>query len=253
MKVLIVEDETTAQEILIEYLNPEPDIKIVGFAETINEFLKKTKELKPDLVLLDIRLRGEDSLNQLQILSQAMDNPPFVIITTAYSEADYRQRAQDGYSLAYLTKPITQEKLSDSLNFIRKKIKNRESKNEYLKQLIQNKIQLKTQVGEFLYVKPEEITFCTSSGNYTEIYFHNQASFTLISKNLSWIESRLPKELFVRISRFNIININRIRGFSQNSKKVIFDSIENNTLAISELTTKKLKIILEKRYGYNFM
>ena len=59
VKVLLADDAEVIRRAIGKLLNNREDIKIVGEAETFPEVLQKTTELKPDVIVLDLHMRGE--------------------------------------------------------------------------------------------------------------------------------------------------------------------------------------------------
>src|SRR5437870_2733130 len=103
-RILIVEDEAiTAMDIKarlekLKYI-------VVGTAFTGIEAIEKTKELKPDLILMDIVLKGlMDGVAASQIILREFHIP--VIFLTAYSDADTFNRAKQSMPYGYITKPF---------------------------------------------------------------------------------------------------------------------------------------------------
>jgi two-component system, LytTR family, response regulator AlgR len=112
MKVLIVDDETPARERLRRLLDEIGDCEIAGEASNGNEALSACASLKPDVVLLDVRMPGLWGIEVAQHLS-ALEEAPAVIFTTAYG--DHAIDAFDAQAIGYLLKPIRKEKLSRAL------------------------------------------------------------------------------------------------------------------------------------------
>ncbi|RLA05632.1 MAG: DNA-binding response regulator, partial [Gammaproteobacteria bacterium] len=85
MKILLVDDELLARERLRHLLKDLQDCEVIGEAVNGKDALEKTQQLKPDLLLMDIRMPGMDGLEAARHLDQ-MEQPPMVIFTTAYNE-----------------------------------------------------------------------------------------------------------------------------------------------------------------------
>ncbi len=113
MKILVVDDEPLARERLIRLLQKvQPDASIEE-AGNGRQALTQVAATQPDLVLLDIRMPGMDGIevaNQLTDLLQ----PPAVIFCTAYDQ--YALQALENQAMAYLLKPVREDKLRDALD-----------------------------------------------------------------------------------------------------------------------------------------
>ena len=89
MKALIIDDERLARKELNSLLQDINEITVVGEAVNADDAYQKIKELKPDLLFLDIQMPGKTGFDLLEML----DSVPRVIFTTAYDE--YALRAFD--------------------------------------------------------------------------------------------------------------------------------------------------------------
>ncbi len=113
MRVMIVDDETPALDRLASMLNDQPDYEVCAAARNGLEAIRYAQQHKPDIALMDIRMPGMDGLEAARHLSD-MDEPPAVIFTTAFGE--HALEAFETQAVAYLLKPIRQEKLLSALD-----------------------------------------------------------------------------------------------------------------------------------------
>lgn len=113
MNILIVDDELPARERLSRMLATIPGCSLVGEAGNGTEAISQAENLKPDLVLMDIRMPGMDGIEAAKHLS-TFKEPPAVIFTTAFAEHAFE--AFETHAVAYLLKPIRQQKLEQALN-----------------------------------------------------------------------------------------------------------------------------------------
>jgi len=110
IRCLIVDDEKLAREELARLLGVHPQVEIVGEARRIDEALELTVRLQPDVVFLDIRLRGEDGFDYIHRASGSL---PHIVFVTAYDE--YAVRAFECHALDYLLKPVRPDRLATAL------------------------------------------------------------------------------------------------------------------------------------------
>jgi two-component system response regulator AlgR len=113
MKVLIVDDELPARDRLRRLLSELDDCEVAGEAGNGNDALAACATLKPDVVLLDVRMPGLWGIEVAQHLATLADAPA-VIFTTAYG--DHAVDAFDAQAIGYLLKPIRKEKLARALH-----------------------------------------------------------------------------------------------------------------------------------------
>ncbi|HET8710531.1 MAG TPA: LytTR family DNA-binding domain-containing protein [Spongiibacteraceae bacterium] len=112
MKVLIVDDEPLARARLRRQLIELPTIEVIGEAENGEQAITACNSLRPQVVLMDIRMPGLDGLSAALQLAQRPASPA-VIFCTAYD--DYAIEAFDANAVGYLLKPVSQEKLAAAL------------------------------------------------------------------------------------------------------------------------------------------
>ena len=103
MKVLIVDDDALVTQSLATILSVEPDIEVIGRGGSGPEAVEKHRELRPDILLLDIRMPGGDGLGAAeQILTE--DEDARIIFLTTFSDDEYIVRALRMGARGYLIK-----------------------------------------------------------------------------------------------------------------------------------------------------
>jgi two-component system response regulator AlgR len=116
VKVLIVDDERPARDRLQQILAEEDGYKVVGEAGNGREALALAARLKPDIVLLDIRMPGMEGVETAHHLN-AMEPPPAVVFTTAYDEyAVEAFEAFEARAIGYVLKPVRRARLTAALD-----------------------------------------------------------------------------------------------------------------------------------------
>ncbi len=112
LRVLIVDDEPPARELLRSMLQEIEGFEVAAEAENGRRALEIYDSLQPDIVLLDVRMPGIDGLEVARQLA-TLPEPPAVIFITAFDE--YAMQAFESEAIAYLLKPIRAEKLRTTL------------------------------------------------------------------------------------------------------------------------------------------
>lgn len=113
LQCLIVDDEPLAIDILAEYVKKTPNLSILTTCLNASEAIEVLGSSSIDILFLDIHLPG---LNGFEMLSQ-LENPPFTILTTAYSEYAL-QSYEIGKVIDYLLKPFSYERFLKSIQKI---------------------------------------------------------------------------------------------------------------------------------------
>jgi two-component system response regulator AlgR len=113
MRVLVVDDEPLARERLRRQVDEIAGCSVAGEAANGAEALEVVGRLKPDVVLLDIRMPVMDGLEAARHMA-LLETPPAVVFTTAYGE--HALEAFDRHAVDYLLKPIRGERLAAALD-----------------------------------------------------------------------------------------------------------------------------------------
>jgi two-component system LytT family response regulator len=110
MRVLIIDDERLARVELKSMLAEFHTITVIDEAKNPVEGIEKIKELKPDLIFLDIQMPGMNGFEMLQKL----DEIPKVIFVTAYDE--FALKAFEVNALDYILKPVDPDRLKYAIH-----------------------------------------------------------------------------------------------------------------------------------------
>jgi DNA-binding NarL/FixJ family response regulator len=119
-KVFIVDDDPEFRRFLKEFLSDQPGLKIVGEAADGKQALEKVKKIKPDLVLLDIRMPGMDGFSASRLLKRRMPDLQ-IIILTIFDNPKYQVSAKDSGAFGYVMKSNS---ILDLMPAIRAALKN---------------------------------------------------------------------------------------------------------------------------------
>lgn len=114
IRVMVVDDHEVVREGVISMLRPVHEIEVVGQAVNAPEAIRKAKELKPDVVLLDIRLPGATGWEVCQALSSLLPET-YVIMLTSFQDEDYLCRALRAGARGYLLKTASHEEIVNAI------------------------------------------------------------------------------------------------------------------------------------------
>jgi two-component system LytT family response regulator len=216
IKTIIVDDVELARD-RIKMLLDDAEIELVAECENGREAIEKIRELKPELVFLDIQMPKINGFEVIETIGA--QNMPTVIFVTAYDE--FALRAFEVNAIDYLLKPFDEERLAKAVARAKLEIKKRESSSdieEKLRNLLKEvktepqyvrRIPVKISRGTTL-VLTEEIDWIASSGHYLELHAGRETH--LIREKLSHLETKLNPKDFMRIHRSTIVNLDRIKS-----------------------------------------
>lgn len=215
LKVVIVEDEKNSREglrNLIEEFCTDTEVK--GMASSVDEGIALIKEVKPDLLMLDIEMQTATGFDLLEKLGEVNFD---VIFTTAYEQ--YAIKAIKFSAIDYLLKPIDVNELVQAVDRVKAK-RNNTNSNQQVELLLKNlklenpkthKITLSTSEG-MVFIPVTEIIRCEAQGAYTT-FFLKENKKILVSKNLKEYESLLSDYNFFRIHNSHLINLGEVERY----------------------------------------
>jgi two-component system, LytTR family, response regulator len=238
-KALVVDDEPAARRLMKTMLTEHADsIEIVGEAGNGGEAVRLIKELKPDVVFLDIQMPDFTGFEVLEKL----DSKPNIIFTTAYEQ--YAIKAFDSFSIDYLLKPIKEERLAKSLEKMKEFGKLNQpidvlNLREMIEQIKAPKksTAIPIKIGDrIILLRFENITHFEAHDKYVFI-FTQDGQKHLTDQTLTALAEKLPDQ-FLRVQKSFIINREKIKEIHKhfNGRFVITMEDKSHTQIITGLT-----------------
>ncbi|MBU3915664.1 LytTR family DNA-binding domain-containing protein [bacterium] len=212
LKAIIVDDEKFARDDLRYLLQDNPQINIIGEADGIDEAEKILASVTPDVVFLDIQLRGGIGFDLIPFIRPETH----IIFITAHNE--YAVRAFEVNAIDYILKPITKKRLNASLDRLFPKAPS-ERKDEPEAQPFNSTdhIYLKTDEGhQFVFIN-DIIVIRAEGGNYSNIQLKDGRQL-LVRRTLKEWQQLLPDPMFIRIHRSTLINTSHIQHIKKEKR-----------------------------------
>jgi len=216
IRAIAIDDEKDALEILEHIIKRNcPEVELVALCNSPIEGLEKIKELKPDLLFLDIEM---PQLNGFDLLDRLGKYDFDVVFTTAYNQ--FAMRALKVCAIDYLLKPID----IDELKIAVQKSDGKKSRvsNQQLEMLMsyfkperpKNRRIALTVSDHLIFVETTDIIYCESDSNYT-IFFLTNGEKVMISKTLKDVEEILEGSDFFRVHASYLINMKHVNKFTR--------------------------------------
>ncbi len=229
LRVLIVDDEPPARQRLEDLLRQEPGIAIVGTADNGVAAADAIRQLRPDLVFLDIQMPGKTGLEVLREIGPGA--MPATILVTAYDS--YALNAFDLAAVDYLLKPFDDERFEQAFRRARRMIAFEEIDRlrDRLLALLRHageeapaaapeperyleRIPVTTG-GETRVVPVAQIDYITASGPYARLHLGSRRY--LIREAMQMLEDSLDPARFMRIHRSAIVRIDLVESLLRGS------------------------------------
>jgi two-component system LytT family response regulator len=218
IRVLIIEDEAPARELIKYMLKDHPGIEVVG--ECADGFCGATeiKEKHPDLIFLDIQMPKLTGFELLEVL----DEKPEVIFTTAFDQ--YAIRAFELNAVDYLLKPYSKERFDSALTKAVSRIGKETQEPDKVEKLVTAVTEAEGYLTRIVFRKGAGIkiiplnliTYLASEDDYVMIYYSEGKA--LKPKTMKYYEDHLPPNLFMRVHRSYMVNIEQITRLEPYSK-----------------------------------
>lgn len=224
IQAVIIDDEYKAREVIKEMLKLlGAEIEIIGDFSNIADGKKGIAELKPQIVFLDVDMKGGTGFD---LVSQYETCPFDIIFVTAHDK--YALPAIKASAFDFLVKPVSFEELEAT---IEKYVKNKGTRVQNIdaksleKQIRMLSDQLKTKSRSkkiaipdrrgLHFVNLEDILRCEAGGNYTTIFLKDKKKM-LVTKTLKEYEEILDPDVFLRVHQSHIVNKNEIETYIKN-------------------------------------
>lgn len=215
IRALIVDDEQLARQRVRMLLGEEPDVEIIGECEDGFQAVDQIQATTPDLLFLDLQMPDMDGFEVLRRIPQAL--LPIVIFTTAYDQ--HALRAFEVNALDYLLKPFKPTRFSGAVQRAREHIANKHAGTAargLLSLLGQapppagqlTRLAVKTS-GKVIFVELDQIQVIEAAGKYAVVHVGRENH--VLRETMSSLESHLPAQRFLRISRSVIVNMDQIQ------------------------------------------
>ncbi|MEJ0101342.1 MAG: response regulator [Bacteroidota bacterium] len=208
VKILIVEDEMIiAAKISMQLTNL--GYEVTGILPRGEEAILHVEENKPDIILLDINLKGKLDGIETAAQLQQRDNIPIIYLTANSDEATFN-RAKPTRPYAFIAKPFKQLDLQRAIELTINRMAEHgnglqaENKTEDQSFILSDRIFVRYK-EKMIKIMLQDILYMEADRNYSHIF--TKAKEHVLSITLKMVEEKMAMQLFTRIHRSYIINI----------------------------------------------
>lgn len=242
IKAILIDDEPFCTAGLeIDLKEHCPQIEIIAICNSSKEGLKQIKQLKPDVVFLDIEMPWMNGFEMLELLSPITFE---VIFITAYN--DFAVQAFRLNAIDYLMKPVESDLLIEAVNRIQVKESNPLEQQENIASLLKNikkvntatpKISVPSSNGIDL-IPVADIIYCKAESYYTNIYLAD-GNKKLICRVLKEVEKQLSAFNYCRIHQSYLINMNHLVSYHRSDGGMV-EMVNGDKIAVSRTRKQEL-------------
>jgi two-component system, LytTR family, response regulator len=214
IRALVADDEPLARERIATLLRDEPDVELVGECADGPSAVDAIRQLSPHLVFLDVQMPSGDGFSVMDRLGS--HRLPLVIFVTAYDE--HAIRAFEVHAFDYLLKPFDADRFRRALARARDELAQVESRRLAREAMAlasggrepvrPARLVIKGS-GRVYFLATRDIDWIEAAGNYLKLHVNGDSH--MIRQTMAAIEDQLDPDLFYRIHRSTIVNIDRIK------------------------------------------
>lgn len=233
MRCLILDDEPLARKQLESYIEKTPHLALTASVGNSLDAIEIFHQQEPDVLFVDINMPELNGIDFVKLLK----NPGLVIFTTAYSE--YALESYKVDAVDYLLKPISYADFLKAVNKARQLYE--------LKKLPESALD-----PQYLFVKSEyrlvriqysNIEYIEGMREYIRIHLSDGSTvMTLLS--MKAMEERLPKEIFMRVHRSFIVNLEKITIIER--QRIVFN--KNTYIPVSDQYKEAFENHIKKNF-----
>lgn len=252
ISAVIADDEQLASEELQYLLKDFPDIEIAATARNGIEAVDLIEQIEPDLAFLDVQMPGMDGLGVIRTLRERDVPLPYFILATAFDQ--YAIEAFTLEAMDYLLKPIEKERLALSVERARRAIQERSKPQQepmtlpsVSKPILQRTKLLVKSNNRNLIVDANDVIYATIDDGLITIVatqVEGQSNYRTIEE----LQSNLDPDVFWRVHRSFLVNINRIKEvipWFKSSFQLRMDDKKQTEIPVSRVQTKRLRALLK--------
>lgn len=215
-RILIVEDDPSIAENIQEIL------ELLGYVNTdiansANQCIKVIKKYRPDLIFMDIKLKGDkDGIELGEIVKQMVDAP--LVFVTSYSDPTIIERAKRISPAGFIVKPFNTNDIHAIVEIV---LYNKRTKPAPEVAAVKTGIESPFLVTDAVFIKADnafervpyqEVYYVEANGNMVTIFTKNRDYH--IRKSMKEIEEILPSHLFLRVQKSFIVQLGQIESFN---------------------------------------
>jgi DNA-binding LytR/AlgR family response regulator len=231
IRALLVDDEEPARSELSYLLGEHPDVTVVGEAASAAEALALSRDLRHDVVFLDVEMPGLSGVEAAPLVRERR-NPPALVFVTAHAQYAVDAFAVEAFD--YLLKPVDRDRLARVLERLR------ERSSESVAAV--GKIPVVAPGGTEL-LDHDQIHYAQADGDYSRVHTYDRSYLSTAS--LGDLQEKLGGR-FVRVHRSYLVNLAKVSGVRRASPDRFRLQLADSTRTELDVARRQSRHLREK-------
>jgi two-component system, LytTR family, response regulator LytT len=252
LTTIVVDDEQLAREELAFLLKDFPEVDVIATSSNGLEACELIHKLEPELVFLDIQMPGLDGIASVNRLRTDDSPSPYFIFVTAYEQ--YAVEAFRLEALDYLLKPVERGRLAESIDRVRRVVLEKKSVSSPTGVSLgtgaaakpaaapRTKLLVRANSRNFI-VDASEVVYATIDDGLITLVTTNIEGHSNY-RTVEDLQANLDREMFWRVHRSYLVNINRIKEvvpWFKSSYQLRMDDRKHTEVPVSRVQTRRLR------------
>jgi two-component system, LytTR family, response regulator LytT len=247
LTTVVVDDEQLACDELSYLLRDFSEIDVIATGSNGLQAVDLIRKLEPELVFLDVQMPGLDGMGVVRRLREQDIDPPHFIFVTAhdhYAVEAFRLEAMD-----YLLKPVDKGRLAETIDRARRVIQEKKAPAEPMPapksstaSPQRTKLLVRSNSRHFI-VDANDLIYATIDNGLITLVTANLEGHSTY-RTIEDLQANLDRELFWRVHRSYLVNINRIKEvvpWFKSSYQLRMDDKKHTEVPVSRVQTRRLR------------
>jgi two-component system response regulator LytT len=245
LTTVVVDDEQLACDELAYLLKDFPEVEVIATGSNGLQAVELIRKLEPELVFLDVNMPGLDGMGVVRQLRENSEDLPQFIFVTAYEQhavEAFRLEAMD-----YLLKPVDKARLAATIERARRNVQEKKAPEPAAAAKSpgatpRNKLMVRAN-NRYLIVDANDVIYATIDDGLITLVtttFDGHSNYRTIEE----LQANLDREMFWRVHRSYLVNINRIKEvvpWFKSSYQLRMDDRKHTEVPVSRVQTRRLR------------
>ncbi len=244
LTTIVVDDEQLACDELSYLLKDFPEVEVIATGSNGLEAVEMIQKLEPEIVFLDVQMPGLDGLGVVRRLREKGSDLPYFIFVTAYDQ--YAVEAFRLEALDYLLKPVDKLRLAETIERARRTIQDKKAPDASAASQSaappRTKLLVRANSRQFI-VDANDVIYATIDNGLITLVTTNLEGHSSY-RTIEDLQANLDREMFWRVHRSYLVNINRIKEvvpWFKSSYQLRMDDRKHTEVPVSRVQTRRLR------------